>query len=152
MATDKPFSATPAKRHKARHYGLQALYQWCMTGADAAEIIAQFRTDYDFSNVDADYFAALVQGGINQAVQLDQQIQPLLDRPLEELDPVEHSLLRLSGYELAERIDVPYKVVINEAVALAKKFGATDGHKFINGVLDKLALQLRQAEVQHARS
>lgn len=149
----KPMTAKPthntlaAERRKARHYGMQALYQWYMAQAPLNEIEAEFRTEYDFSHVDGDYFQALLHGVPARVDELEAVIRPLLDRDLGELDPIERTLLRMGAWELVERIDVPYKVVINEAVALAKKFGATDSHKYINGVLDKAARELRQVEV-----
>ena len=139
-----------AQRRKARHYGMQALYQWHMAAAPLADIEAEFRTDYDFSHVDLEYFQALLHGVPAQVDELERVLEPLLDRPLDELDPIERTLLRMGTFELRERIDVPYKVVINEAVALAKKFGATDSHKYINGVLDKAARQLRKVETDAA--
>ena len=142
-------TATPATRRKARHYAMQALYQWHMTGAEPATIEAEFRSDYDMTHVDTDYFHQLVFEVPRTASELDQLYQPYLQqRSLEELDPITQALLRMATYELQQRIDVPYKVVINEAVALGKKFGATDSFKFINGVLDQLATQLRAVEVQ----
>jgi N utilization substance protein B len=137
-----------ARRRKARHYAMQALYQWYMTGAAVSAIEAEFRTDYDFEPVDLEYFQAMLHGVPAQVDELDASLAGLLDRALDKLDPIEHTLLRMGAWELQQRIDVPYKVVINEAVGLAKKFGATDGHKYINGVLDKLARRLRQLEVQ----
>ena len=139
-------NALAAKRRKARHYAMQALYQWHMAGASLPTIEAEFRTEYDFGQVDLDYFQALLHGVPAQVDELEAVLEPLLDRTLDELDPIERSLLRMGTFELKERIDVPYKVVINEAVALAKKFGATDSHKYINGVLDKAARNLRKAE------
>ena len=139
-----------ASRRKARHYGMQALYQWQMAGASLGDIEIEFRTDYDFSRVDLEYFQALLHGVPAQLDTLEDLLTPLLDRKLDELDPIELSLLRLGMFEWVERIDVPYKVVINEAVALAKKFGATDSHKYINGVLDKAARQIRKVEVDAA--
>jgi len=126
---------------------MQALYQWYMAGAALNVIEAEFRSDYDFDKVDGDYFQALLHGVAADADGLDAAFAPLLDRALDDLDPIEHTLLRMGTWELRERIDVPYKVVINEAVALARKFGATDGHKYINGVLDKLARELRKVEI-----
>ena len=140
-------NALAARRRKARHYGMQALYQWHMAGASLADIEAEFRADYDFSQVDLEYFQALLHGIPRCVDELEKTLEPLLDRRLDELDPIERTLLRMGTFELAKRPDVPYKVVINEAVALAKKFGATDGHKYINGVLDKVARQLRKLEV-----
>jgi N utilization substance protein B len=139
-----------ARRRKARHYALQALYQWHMAGASPRDIEAEFRTDYDFSVVDLEYFQALLHGAVRDAQALDAMFEPLLDRKLGELDPIERSLLRLGTFELRERVDVPYRVVINEAVALAKKFGASESYKYINGVLDKLARQCRGPEVSAA--
>jgi len=139
-----------AERRKARHYGMQALYQWYMAGAPLRTIEAEFRADYDFSHVDLEYFQALLHGVPAAVDELEATFEPLLDRKLAELDPIERTLLRIGTFELKERPDVPYKVVISEAVALAKKFGATDSHKYINGVLDKVARSLREAEVTAA--
>lgn len=135
-----------ARRRKARHYALQALYQWHMASARPSDIEAEFRSDYDFDVVDLEYFQAIVHGVPPVADELDELLSPLLDRELDDLDPIERSLLRLGCFELRERIDVPFKVVINEAVALAKKFGAADSYKYVNGVLDKLAQNLRAPE------
>ena len=139
-----------AERRKARHYGMQALYQWHMAGAAVSDIEAEFRTDYDFSHVDLEYFQSLLHKIPACLDELDEALEPLLDRKLKDLDPIELTLLRMGMYELIWRIDVPYKVVINEEVALAKKFGATDSHKYVNGVLDKAARQLRKVEVDAA--
>ncbi len=135
-----------AKRRKARHYALQGLYQWHMAAAPTRDIEAEVRTDYDFSVVDLEYFQALLHGVAAAAEELDALFEPLLDRKLSELDPIERALLRMGTFELRERIDVPYRVVINEAVALARKFGAADSYKYINGVLDRAARQLRKVE------
>lgn len=140
---------SPATRRKARHYGMQAIYQWQMTGADPRQIEAEFRTDYDMTHVDADYFHQLVEKISSQSAELDQLYQPFLKgRSLEELDAITRALLRMASWELQHRIDVPYRVVINEAVSLGKKFGATDSFKFINGVLDQLAANLRATEIK----
>lgn len=139
-----------AERRKARHYGMQALYQWHMAGASVTDIEAEFRADYDFSHVDLDYFQALLHGVPACVDELDEALAPMLDRKLDDLDPIERTLLRMGMFELTRRIDVPYKVVINEEVALAKKFGATDSHKYVNGVLDKAARQLRKVEIDAA--
>jgi N utilization substance protein B len=139
-----------AERRKARHYGMQALYQWHMAGASLTDIEAEFRADYDFSHVDLEYFQALLHGVPACVDELEETLEPLLDRKLTDLDPIERTLLRMGTFELARRPDVPYKVVINEAVALTKKFGATDGHKYINGVLDKIARELRKVEIDAA--
>ncbi len=141
-----PHNTLAAERRKARHYGMQALYQWHMAGAPLNDIEAEFRAEYDFDHVDLEYFQALLHGVPGKVDELEAALVPLLDRSIDELDPIERTLLRMGTFELADRIDVPYKVVINEAVALAKKFGATDSHKYINGVLDKAARNLRKAE------
>ena len=129
---------------------MQALYQWHMAGASLSDIEAEFRAEYDFSHVDLEYFQALLHGVPACVDELEETFEPLLDRELTDLDPIERTLLRMGTFELAQRQDVPYKVVINEAVALAKKFGATDGHKYINGVLDKVARALRKVEIDAA--
>ena len=140
-------NALAAQRRKARHYGLQALYQWTLSGASPSDIEAEFRVDNDFRHTDGEYFSALLRGVIHDVQGLESLFEPALDRTLDELDPIERNLLRLGTFELRDRIDVPYKVVISEAVALAKKFGATDSHRYINGVLDKVARELRQVEL-----
>jgi N utilization substance protein B len=140
--------ASPAARRKARSFALQAIYQWHMAGADLAKIEAEFRADNDMSKVDLEYFHEILHGVPRELSALDQIIKPLLDRNAEEMTPVELSILRLATYEMMHRIDVPYKVVINEAVELAKSFGATDGHKYVNGVVDKIAQQVRTVEVK----
>lgn len=139
-----------AERRKARHYGMQALYQWRMAGAALNVIEAEFLDEYDFAHVDLEFFQALLHGVPACVDELDAELAPLLDRSIDDLDPIEHTLLRMGLYELKHRIDVPYKVVINEEVALAKKFGATDGHKYINGVLDKAARLIRKVEIEAA--
>ena len=143
-------NALAAQRRKARHYGLQALYQWTLSGASPSDIEAEFRVDNDFRHTDGEYFSAVLRGVVHDVEGLESLFEPALDRTLDELDPIERNLLRLGTFELRDRIDVPYKVVISEAVALAKKFGATDSHRYINGVLDKVARELRQIELaQH---
>jgi len=136
-----------AQRRKARHFGIQALYQWTLSGAALADIEAEFRVDNDFRHTDGEYFNALLRGVAMNVDALEAIFAPELDRSLDDLDPIERNLLRLGTFELRDRIDVPYKVVINEAVSLAKKFGATESHRYINGVLDKVARALRQVEL-----
>lgn len=146
-------SVSPATRRKARHYGMQAVYQWQMTQTQPNVIEAEFRTDYDMTHVDTDYFHELVQQVPARAEELDQHYQPFLqERSLDELDAITKALLRIATYEFLHRIDVPYKVVINEAVSLGKKFGASESYKFINGVLDQLAPKVRAPEVQAEKS
>ncbi len=143
---------TAATRRMARHYAMQALYQWHMTGNSLNSIEAEFRTDNDMSKVDVEYFHDILHGVPEHLSDIDAVYEPfLVERSLEELDAITRALLRLANYEFKFRIDVPYKVVINEAVSLAKKFGAEDSHKFINGVLDKSAVVLRAPEVNAER-
>jgi transcription antitermination protein NusB len=133
-------------RRRSREFALQGLYQWQIAGGDAAAIGRQLGEAKGFEKVDADYFSTLLAGTIAAAPELERAIAPHLDRDYARLSPVERSILLLAGYELAHRPEVPYRAVINEAVELAKSYGGTDGYKFVNGVLDKLAAQLRSAE------
>ena len=133
-------------RQKARHYAVQALYQWILAGSSPAQIEAEFRTDYDMGDVDVPYFHDVLAGTVAQVTALDGCFVPHLDRGLHELDPVSLAQLRMSTYELKNRLDVPWRVVIEEGVRLSKKFGPTDGYKYINGVLDKVSRDLRPAE------
>jgi N utilization substance protein B len=135
-------------RRRAREMALQALYQWLFTGDDAAVLCAQAAENVDWGQTDQAHFAALVHGVIESAAALNDSLQPFLDRPANMLSPVEHALLLIGGYELMHFLEVPYRVVINEAVELAKSYGGTDGHKYVNGVLDRLAAQLRPHEVK----
>ncbi|MFK7862622.1 MAG: transcription antitermination factor NusB [Pseudohongiellaceae bacterium] len=135
-----------AQRRKARRVILQAVYQWLMTQDSPKDIAKQYREETE-GKVDWDYFGEVFIEIPAQAETLDQHLVPVIDRELTALDPIEKALLYLGTYELAFRIDVPYKVVINECVELAKVFGATDGHKYINGVLDKLTNTLRAIEL-----
>jgi N utilization substance protein B len=145
-------SHTAATRRMARHYAMQALYQWQMAGSTINAIEAEFRTDNDMSKVDVEYFHEILHGVPEHMSDLDAIYEPyLVERSLAELDAITRALLRMATYEFKFRIDVPYKVVINEAVSLAKKFGAEDSHKFINGVLDKTAAVVRTVEVDAER-
>lgn len=130
-------------RRRARRRALQALYQWHLTGQDVGEILSQFREEQDFSNVDTELFATLVRKVSKDQADIDERIEPFLDRPLTQLDVIEHVILSIGSYELLYSIEVPHQVVIDEAVNLAKQFGAEQGHSFINGVLDKAAKQWR---------
>tara|TARA_B100000963_G_C22445001_1_gene588417 strand:+ start:161 stop:610 length:450 start_codon:yes stop_codon:yes gene_type:complete len=140
-------NATAAQRRKARHFGLQALYQWTLSGATATDIEAEFLVDNDFQHTDGEYFSAVLIGVTTDVEALEELFFPFLDRSLDALDPIERNLLRLGTFELRDRLDVPYRVVISEAVALAKKFGATDSHRYVNAVLDKIARDLRTVEL-----
>lgn len=133
-------------RQKARHYAVQALYQHILTQDSAAKIEAEFRVDYDMSAVDLAYFHELLTSVIAKTTELDGLFDPYLDRNIAELDPVSLAQLRLSTYEMQARLDVPWLVVIEEAIRLSKKFGPTDSYKYLNGVLDRLSRDLRAAE------
>lgn len=132
-------------RKKARRFALQALYSWLVSKNDLHKIEEYFFTVHEAESFDKDYFHTLLFEVAKHAESLDQQMEPYLSRPVHDLDYIEHSLLRLALYELKERPEVPFRVVINEALELAKTFGATDSFKFVNGVLDKMAKQVRNA-------
>lgn len=133
-------------RRRSREFALQGIYQWQLAGGDAAAIMRQLGEATGFDKIDHEYFRALLEGAIAAAPDLEKAIAPHLDREYARLSPVERGILLLAGYELKHRPDVPYRAVINEAVELAKSYGGTDGYKFVNGVLDKLAAQLRSSE------
>jgi transcription antitermination protein NusB len=133
-------------RSIARKLAMQALYQWQLTQQSAAEIKKQFLESEDSAGVDREHFAELVGGCIEGYEGLAATLQPFLDRPLAQLDPVEKAIMLIGMFELQQRVDIPYRVVINEAVDLGKRFGATDAHKYVNAVLDRAARELRAAE------
>lgn len=135
-------------RHKARRFTVQAIYQWQMSGTSANEIVQQFLAEKNNTMFDRDYFIDLVNGVINHSDELDHALTPYMSRTITEVDPIERAVLRIATYELIYCLEVPYKVVINEALDLTKMFGTSDGYKFVNGVLDKLAQQTRQLEIQ----
>jgi N utilization substance protein B len=150
-ASDNGADLDIGARQKARHYAVQALYQWILAGAKPADIEAEFRTDNDMRGVDLAYFHEMLFSVVAEVDALDALFDPHLDRQLHELDPVSLAQLRLSTFELKSRLDVPWRVVIEEAVRLSKKFGPTDSYKYLNGVLDKLAHELRPAETAAKR-
>ena len=139
-------------RSAARSFALQAVYQWQMNHAPVNEIEAQFTVDNDLGTCDKAYFRELLHGVTAKAKAMDDLFEELLDRPLAELDPIELATLRIGSYELAERLDVPYRVAINEGVELAKSFGASESHKYVNGILDKLAQRVRREEIAARRT
>jgi len=143
----KPKSA----RRRARELALQGLYEWLVSGTDAGVIDAHMHEQEGFDKSDRAHFDALLHGCIQEATALDAVLARHVDRKTNELSPVEHAVLMIGAYELTHCVDIPYKVAINEAVELAKSFGGTDGHKYVNGVLDKSAADLRPAEVQAAK-
>lgn len=143
-------------RRMAREFALQGVYAWLLRGgtdaAELGEIDAHVRDGEDFDRADGDWYRTLLQGVVAQAPALRERFVPYVDRPLAELSPVEHAVLLIGSFELVYHPEVPYRVAINEAVELAKSFGGTDGYRFVNGVLDKLAADARTAEVQAAVS
>ena len=146
--TDTPLEKPAVKRpgnvrHNARRAVVQALYQWQATAQEPQDIAQQFISDRSLQRFDKKLFRELFAGTLTEREALDTLLTPLLDRPLDQVDPVERAILRLAGYELQHRLEIPLRVVINEAVELAKTFGAESGHRFVNGVLDQLADQVR---------
>lgn len=139
----KPSSS---KRHQSRRFAVQALYSYLLSGTETNDLLAHFRGEQSFARCDPGYFDLLVRGVLAERTQLEQFFAGVLDRPVTQLDPVEHAVLLLASYELAHCPELPYRVAINEAVELTKLFGATEGHKYINGVVDRMARKLRQAE------
>lgn len=135
------------RRRLARELTLQGLYQWCVAGGTAEAIEAQLHETREFPKTDEKYFSGLLRGVLANVPALEEQIQPYLDRPLKELSPVEISILLLGTHELKSHPEIPYRAVINEAVELAKSYGGTHGHRYVNGVLDKLAAKLRAIEI-----
>ena len=145
----RPQESAPRRsgRHRSREFALQGLYQWQLSGADAAVIERQLSDVKGFDKTDRAYFSALLEGSIRDAQRLEQALQPYLDRKCSELSPIERAILLIAAYELESQPEVPYRVVINEAVELAKSYGGTDGFKYVNGVLDRLAADARPLEV-----
>jgi N utilization substance protein B len=137
---------TRSSRRRSREFVLQGLYQWQLAKADPATIARELADARGFDKIDADYFRELLHGVVAHAADLEAAIAPCLDRQFSALSPVERAILLMAGYELVHREEVPYRVVINEAVELAKVYGGTDGYKFVNGVLDKLAARRREAD------
>lgn len=128
----------PSERRKARRLAVQAVYSWQISGNNIADVEHEFLTEQKTDGLDIAYFRALFTGTATNQVAIDQLILPHVGRPFDEISPIEKAVLRMATYELNYRKDVPYKVVINEAIELAKAFGAEDGHKFVNGILDKV--------------
>lgn len=135
-------------RRRSRELGLQAVYQWLLNASSAEELLAQLAEREEYGAADRKFLETLLRGTLRDAETLRARLQPHLDRKVQELSPVEHALLLMAVFELASQPQTPYKVVINEAVELAKSYGGTDGHKYVNGVLDKLAAELRPEEVR----
>ena len=158
--TKKPINERPAgkrsppksSRRRAREAALQGLYEWLLSGSDAGLIDAHMREQIGFDKCDAVHFDALLHGCISEAADIDALLAKHVDRKTTLLSPIEHGVLMIGVYELKHCIDIPYKVTINEAVELANSFGGTDGHKYVNGVLDKAAAELRPVEVEATRA
>ena len=150
----RPARKSPVKsaRRRAREFALQGLYEWLIGGADAGAVDAHVRELEGFAKSDRAHFDLLLHGTIAGAQEIDAALARHIDRKTELLSPIEHAALLIGGFELLRCIEIPYKVAINEAVELAKSFGGTDGHKYVNGVLDKAALELRAVEVEAART
>lgn len=149
--SDNITHANPSKnrtpRHRAREFALQGLYQWLLNNEDATTVVNNIRAAHGFDKADGEHFAALLYGAIRDSVALRESFAPLIDRGVAELSPIEHAVLLIGAFELKNNLDIPYRVVINEAVELTKSFGGIDGHKYVNGVLDKLASKVRPDEV-----
>jgi transcription antitermination protein NusB len=153
--TQKTVHANPSKtrtpRHRAREFALQGLYQWLLNNEDAGAIEAHIREAHGFNKADAAHFDSLLYGAIRDIVSLKEELAPLIDRPLAQLSPVELAALLIGSFELKNHLEIPYKVVINEAVELTKSFGGAEGHRYVNGVLDKVAAKVRADEIDAAK-
>jgi transcription antitermination protein NusB len=152
MSDDKKQSAVKSSkpagnRRKSRELALKGLYQYLLSPKELRLIIREMADEAEFARADETYFRSLLEGVYSQVSELDNRITKFLDRPIAELSPVEHAVLLISAYELIFDVSIPYRVAINEGVELAKSYGGTDGHKYVNGVLDKLAAEARPNEV-----
>ncbi|HZX77264.1 transcription antitermination factor NusB [Lysobacter sp.] len=151
MNRRRPDGIDPVARSRARRRALQAVYAWQMSGASAREVIAQFAHEQAKEQADLEYFEDLVRGVEQHCEDLDEALKPFLDRDIEQVDAIERAALRIAAYELRMRPDVPYRVVINEAIETVKRFGAEHGHTYVNGVLDHAAAAWRAVEVKAPR-
>ena len=147
----RPDGVDPVLRTRARRRALQAIYAWQLSGATARDIVTQFAHEQAREIADLAYFEDIIHGIETHRADLDAALEPHLDRTIEEVDPIERAALRIAAYEFKHRVDVPYRVVINEAIETVKRFGAEHGHTYVNGVLDKLAAEWRSVEMQAAR-
>jgi N utilization substance protein B len=141
----------PVARSRARRRALQAVYKWQMSGGTAQQVVAEFAHEQAHEAADLEYFEDLVRGVLQHAPELDAALGGFIDRDIEQVDQIERAALRIAAYELRHRPDVPYRVVINEAIDTTKRFGSEHGHTYVNGVLDKVAAQWRPVEVQAPR-
>lgn len=147
----RPDGIDPAARSRARRRALQAIYAWQLSGQNIAQVIAQFRSEQDMEIADLAYFEGLVSGVNDNLARIDEELRRFVDRDIAQIDPIERGVLRLAAYELLFRVDVPYRVVLNEAIETTKRFGADHGHSYVNGVLDRAAAEWRGAEVAAGR-
>ena len=147
----RPDGIDPAARSRSRRRALQALYAWQMSGQPISQVIAQFLNEQDMEIADLTYFEDLLRGVDANLEHIDTELRRFVDREIAQIDPIERGVLRLAAYELLFRIDVPYRVVLNEAIETTKRFGADQGHTYVNGVLDRAAAQWRVAEVAAGR-
>jgi N utilization substance protein B len=145
--TEKTKAAPKSPRRRARELAMQGIYQWRLSGADAAQVAQRMQDEKNLGRYDTELFDHLLRGVLARHEELGAALAPHLDRASDELSPVEFSILLLAAFEMLNQPETPYRVIINEAVELAKTYGGTDGHKFVNGVLDKLATQARPLEV-----
>jgi N utilization substance protein B len=145
-SSGKPTRRGTRARSVARKLAMQGLYQWQLNRQPVQDIINQFLESEDVAGADREYLMELLTGTTREQQQINDAIAPFIDRPLDQLDPVETAILMIGMFELQNRVDIPYRVVINEAVDLCKRFGATDAHKYVNAVLDRAARDIRQAE------
>ena len=136
----------PSERRKARRLALQAIYSWQLSGNNVSEIELEFLTNHDIKGVDVEYFKALFSGVVASKDDVDDAYRPYLNRGADDVDHIDRAVLRLATYELKYQLDTPYKVIMNEAIELAKAFAADDSHKFVNGVLDKTVARLRNVK------
>ncbi|NTV10338.1 MAG: transcription antitermination factor NusB [Zoogloea sp.] len=143
-------TSSKSARRRAREFALQGVYQWLLSGHSATIIESHLAQITGFEKADRELFLSLLRGTLSNTADLQAEFAPFIDRPISELSPIERAVLLLGTFEFKYRLDTPYRVVINEAIELAKGYGGTDGHKFVNGVLDKLASRLRAEEVQAA--
>lgn len=141
----------PAARSRSRRRALQAVYAWQLSHTPVEKVLEQFSNEQDMEIADLPYFEALVRGVINGHKALDQALSMYVDRPMEHVDPIERAVLRLAAFEMRDRLDVPYRVIINEAIEIAKRFGSDHGHTYVNGVLDQAAGQWRSVEIKNRR-
>ena len=139
-------------RRRAREFALQGIYQWQYTGEGAAQVLQNLSELEEFADADHDFLEEQLAGTVAESAALRARIEPLVDRKWEDLSPIERGILLLAAWELVHKHDIPYRVTINEAIELGKKFGGTDGHKYVNGVLDRLAAEVRAEEVAAPRT